>query len=543
MSNATPLYYDLFISHNHANGDWAGLLADRLAASSYNGRPLRPWLDRQYLDPGELSGNSELTTALDRSRLLGLVLSPAALASEWVDFEIDYFLQQRSADDVILMMLEDCELPERLKGMTLLDFRQAGEFEARFEAALEMICPATREGLDDVASLVDGAMDACVHSDPGGFATGTSKERDAVFSALQQFPIDDGRTEGLAVAAYERAAKHLIELHEGGDDRAYNTKMLLGECLAAALADSPAYRQVAQRFIDISAERTGDPVLLFVIARAYSKLGDIDAQHVDTSVVLRVASALDASKVVSNEQKAIETLIGRIVGKLRATPAGDLLIKTMIEAGRSSRIAAILGISLNYKRGGPVFYLSSLERLHEQQSAEELHLAPPSKRMLALLFASDLDQHPDVTAALTLAKQDIEHDFPGTDFPYGYSWLGLRPEIPVTHSHLGSFIGSVVSVTLDNMIDVGQSHDKVSAIAAFNEPRIIEALFQNCGALLVPEQDPDSHQCQRLRGRGIPFAMVSEKTMSLCNDGDVVVAHDGELRIWSREHEPDWPGD
>ena len=544
MSEPTPLYYDLFISHNHANSDWAGLLADRLAASAYNGRPLRPWLDRQYLDPGELSGNSELTTALDRSRLLGLVLSPAALASEWVDFEIEYFVQNRSADDVILLLLEDCELPEKLKGMTLLDFRQPDEFEARFEAGLGIICPATHEGLDDVASLVDGAMNACVHSDPGGFATGCNKERDAVFTALQQFSIDDGRTEGLALAAYERAAKHLIELHESGDDRAYNTKMLLGECLAAALADSRAYRQVAQRFIDITAERAGDPVLLFVIARAYSKLGDIDAQHVDTSVVLRVASALDASKVVSNEQKAIETLIGRIVGKLRGTPAGDLLIKTMIEAGRSSRIAAILGISLNYKRGGPVFYLSELERIYEQRSAEEaLHMAPPSKRMLALLFASDLDQHPDVTAALTLAKQDIEHDFPGTDFPYGYSWLGLRPEIPATQSHLGSFIGTVVSVTLENMIDVSRNRDKVSTIASFNEERIIEALFQNCGALLIPEQSPDSHQCQRLRGRGIPFAMINEKTMDLCNDGDVVVVHDGELRIWSREHEPDWPGD
>ena len=165
--------------------------------------------------------------------------------------------------------------------------------------------------------------------------------------------------------------------------------MLLGECLAAALVRSVGYRQVAQRLLDIAETQAEDPVLLFVVARAFSKLAEIDPQLVDTSVLLRLARQLDGKDVISNEQKSVETLLARVLGKLRGTPAGDLLIKTLIEAGRSSRIAGIIGISMTYHRGAPVFYVSELKRAHEQRDAEEeLHRDPPSRRMLALLFAS-----------------------------------------------------------------------------------------------------------------------------------------------------------
>ena len=542
MSETSPLHYDIFISHNNADKEWAYALANRLAAERYNGRPLRPWLDRQYIDPGDLASNSELTTALDRSRTLGLVLSPAALASEWVEFELDYFLEHRANTDIIVMLRQDCEPPKALRDLPVLDFRSDRNFKKRLGELVRALCPATEVGLKDVNELIDVAFETCVQSDPGGFATGPSPERDDVFRALDRYDIDDGAFEGLAIAAFERAAGHVLRLHARHDDKAYNTKMLLGECPAAALAHSVGYRQVAQRFLDIADTQTDDPVLLFVVTRVFSKLAEIDPHLVDTSVLLRLARQLDAKNAISNEQKAIETLLGRVLGKLRGTPAGDLLIKTLIEAARSSRIAAIFGISLSYHRGGPVFYISELERVHEQRDAEEeLHRGPPSKRMLALLFASDIDQHEDVEAALRIAKQDIEHDFPGTELPYAYSWLGLRPDIAVKGTHLAPFMGTVVKATIENMIEVGGNKNNMSTVACLTEPRIIEALFQNCGALLIPEQDADSHQCQRLRGRGVPFAILSEETMGLFEDGDAIVVNQEEIRIWSRAYEPDWP--
>ena len=542
MSETSHLFYDVFISHNHADKQWASSLVDRLASHEYNGRPLRPWLDRQFLDPGDLASDTELTSALDRSRALFVILSPAALGSEWVEFELNHFLEQRAVADVTLLLIEDCELTEEFAKFRSIDCRSDLDLQERYDDLIAVLCPPAVLGIDDVKDRVDTALRKCLSSDPGGFAAHTSKERDDVLRTLQHFDINDAASEGLAIAAYERAAEQLLDLHLARDGRAYNIKMLLGECLATALFTSARYRQVAQRFLEITEGQVGDPVLLFVIARAFSKLAEMSPERVDTTVLLRLSAQLDTADRISNEQKAIETLVGRIVGKLKGTPAGDLLIKTLIEGGRSSRIAAIMGISLSYHRGGPVFYLSDLERIHEQRDAEEeLHTEPPSKRLLALLFASDLDQHEDVAATLRLAKQDVEQDFPGTDFPYGCSWLGLRPEAAIGDSHRPPFMGVVAKATIDNMVEVAADQNNVSTVGCFTEARIVEALFEDCGALLIPIQDAESHQCQRLRGRGVPFAMIDDETMSLLEDGDVVVVINEELKIWSRQHEPLWP--
>jgi hypothetical protein len=534
-------FYDIFISHNRVDKAWASALATRLSAHLYNGRPLRPWLDEQFLDPGEPASNSELTTAIDRSRTLGLVLSPEALASKWVDFELEYFLGRREKEAVVVMLRRSSELREAVRDLPWLDFRSDGEYDSRFEELLTRLCPASDAGLQEVSRRVDLAFKTHVDSDPGSFAAGPTRERDDLFKALTRFNIDDAASEGLAIAAFERAAELLLRLHERGAEATYNTKMLLGECLAAALTRSAGYRQVAQRFLDIAEGRNDDSVLLFVLARSYSKLSEIDPLLVDTSVLIRMASQLDAKRALGSEEKAIETLLGRVLGKLRGTPGGDLLIKTLSKGGRSSRIAAIGGISLSYHRGAPVFYLSELERIHARHAAEqELVRDPPSKRMLALLFGMDLGQHEDVGAAQRLAKQDIEHDFPGTDFPYAHSWLGLREGIPITNLSRAPFMGTVVKATLGNMVELSTKVG-VSKIACLTEPRIVDALFRDCGALLILEQDADSHQCRRLRGRGVPYGMLSPEAMAILSDGDVIAVDRGCLTLWSRSHAPDWP--
>ena len=66
--SAPRIAYDVFLSHNRADKPWVRALAARLADTECNGRRLRPWLDEHFLDPGDLSGEAELTTAMDRSR-------------------------------------------------------------------------------------------------------------------------------------------------------------------------------------------------------------------------------------------------------------------------------------------------------------------------------------------------------------------------------------------------------------------------------------------------------------------------------------------
>jgi len=90
-----PMSYDVFLSHNRADKAWTRELCAWLQTTDYNGRALRAWLDEQILDPDDPVSSRQLESGLDRSRFLGLVVSPEALASRWVQAEIDYFLRTR----------------------------------------------------------------------------------------------------------------------------------------------------------------------------------------------------------------------------------------------------------------------------------------------------------------------------------------------------------------------------------------------------------------------------------------------------------------
>jgi hypothetical protein len=100
-------------------------------------------------------------------------------------------------------------------------------------------------------------------------------------------------TEGLALTGFSRAAKLLLRDHERNHPAADNMKVLLGECLAVAVLHDARYRQVAQRYLDLETPDSEDPVLGFVVVRAYSKLAEIDPALIDLGALLRVATELD----------------------------------------------------------------------------------------------------------------------------------------------------------------------------------------------------------------------------------------------------------
>jgi hypothetical protein len=98
------LVYDGFISYSHAADD---LLAPRLQAGLQ--RFAKPWWKRRALrifrDESSLSANphlwSSITDALDTSDWFVLLLSPDAAESEWVNQEVDYWLEHKDADRII----------------------------------------------------------------------------------------------------------------------------------------------------------------------------------------------------------------------------------------------------------------------------------------------------------------------------------------------------------------------------------------------------------------------------------------------------------
>lgn len=93
------------------------------------------WLDVYRIDPGK-SWARQIGEALDRCQLLLLVLSPAAVASENVDDEWNYFLDQKKK--LVSVLHRPCKVPYRLSKLHYVDFH-AAEFDqavARLVATL-----------------------------------------------------------------------------------------------------------------------------------------------------------------------------------------------------------------------------------------------------------------------------------------------------------------------------------------------------------------------------------------------------------------------
>lgn len=533
MDTATILRngYDAFLSHSHADKTWVHALAHRLAAVDYNGRPLRPWLDEQVLDPGDLGQEAELTSALDRSRTLVLILSPASVASRWVGFEVEYFLRHRSIDDVLLVLKDPCSIPPVLDKATLFDFTGADTFERTFEALVARLCPPAGIDAAEVDAEVDRAWDAAAAADPGGFDASPTAERDALLETLLRFPIDDAPTEGLAIASVVRAARLLVRDEEQRHPAAYNMRMVLGECLAVGMHRSPRYRLVAQRLLDMEPAATAASAMAFVVMRAYSKLAEIEPALVEPGALLRVAARLDATPPYAGVNAATAMLIGRVAAKLRGSDLGDLLIQILSEGGAASRIAAIGAISTSGSRSGPVYYTTALAARHDVAQADRNEASePPSRKLLALLSGIDAGQPSVVRQQLELARDDLRRAFGIDDIPYGYTWFALRRAPAATGLHVVPFMGTVAKATATNMealaLSVTASH-----VVCLTEPRIVDALFERAGALLIPLQDEDSTQCRRLAGRGVPFAMLDDERMRALEDGDQIAIEPHVTRV------------
>jgi CRP-like cAMP-binding protein len=77
------------------------------------------WLDHYRIDPGK-SWARQIGEALDRCEIMLLVLSPAAIASENVDDEWNYFLDQKKK--LVSVLHQPCKIPYRLSKLHYVDF-------------------------------------------------------------------------------------------------------------------------------------------------------------------------------------------------------------------------------------------------------------------------------------------------------------------------------------------------------------------------------------------------------------------------------------
>lgn len=126
-----PFEYDVFLSHNHADKPRVRRLAERLQAAG-----LRVWFDDWIIQAGDMIA-LKVDEGLERSRVLLLCVSPAALASGWVALERSTAVHRDPANAgrrFIPLLLGECDLPDTLRRYKYVDFRE--ESEAAFAEVL-----------------------------------------------------------------------------------------------------------------------------------------------------------------------------------------------------------------------------------------------------------------------------------------------------------------------------------------------------------------------------------------------------------------------
>jgi hypothetical protein len=125
----------IFLSHAHEDNDVAHQLTVALAREG-----VAPWLDAQELYAGEeLLAN--IAQALAEVDYFALLLTRAALTKRWVLAETRMALTREievGRPKVLVLLLEDCEIPVELRHKLFLDFR------GRFNSAVAELAAQVR---------------------------------------------------------------------------------------------------------------------------------------------------------------------------------------------------------------------------------------------------------------------------------------------------------------------------------------------------------------------------------------------------------------
>lgn len=142
MTDDSDYEFDIFISYNRVDEEWAKQLATRLEKEVWQGRTLDVFFALWDIKPGE-SILKRIEEALPRSRKVGLILTPESVSSDWVEAEsyvtqhID--LTSRQKKRLIPLYLRACEIPTLLNHIKYVDFRDDAKFEESYHILLSTI--------------------------------------------------------------------------------------------------------------------------------------------------------------------------------------------------------------------------------------------------------------------------------------------------------------------------------------------------------------------------------------------------------------------
>ena len=305
--------YDGFISYSHAADD---LLAPRLQAGLQ--RFAKPWWKRRairiFRDESSLSANphlwSSITEALDTSGWFVLLLSPDAARSEWVNQEIDYWIEQKDPHKILPVLTDGTlgwtgtdvtgdAVPSALEGVFTEEPRWVDLRWARDEDHLDLNDPRFADAVADIASTIRGipkddlaSEEVKQHRRTVRTAWAAGLVTAGLALAAAGFGIQSARNAALAVAR-ELAAASVATLET---DPELATLLGLAALDASPTGDDPPIELVNAIWQAGSSNR-----LLDVIETGYD--GDLSLSPDGDQLVTTVApNALRMYDATTNEQ-------------------------------------------------------------------------------------------------------------------------------------------------------------------------------------------------------------------------------------------------
>ncbi|HZH92384.1 MAG TPA: tetratricopeptide repeat protein [Pyrinomonadaceae bacterium] len=141
MTNPASYEYDIFLSHNYVDEVWTTKLAERLEREDWQGRKLKVFFSPWDIRPGQ-SIPKRIEEALPKSRKVGLIMSPEAMASAWVEVErlvTTYIDVTERQERLIPLYRRACEIPALLRPILYIDFRDDDKFEESYKKLLAII--------------------------------------------------------------------------------------------------------------------------------------------------------------------------------------------------------------------------------------------------------------------------------------------------------------------------------------------------------------------------------------------------------------------
>ena len=141
MTNLTQFECDIFLSHNRMDQDWTARLAERLEQENWQGRKLKVFFSPWDIRPGQ-SIPLEIERALPQSRKVGLIMSPEAIASAWVELErlvTTYISVSAREARLIPLLRRACDIPPLVQHLLYINFTKDDQFEESYKTLLCVI--------------------------------------------------------------------------------------------------------------------------------------------------------------------------------------------------------------------------------------------------------------------------------------------------------------------------------------------------------------------------------------------------------------------